>query len=318
MINQRQAKRGRRLVRRHAEGQRHGVRARRAAPGQPAHAQRCDCPSHRLSSARSIAEASDASEAPGWWGVLENRTDRLEFAVRAGDPPPARMLESTGFGMTWSLAVRGRPVGDRRAARPSDPLAWRRRRAGRRHAPEDRRAGAGAARGGRPRTRRAPARAAGLPWQPLAAGRPACGRRGQRPDAGRDVRQPVQALLAQLRRHRARRPPYPGGAQRARLCHRHAARHRRPYPQPAADGALWRRDRLHRGRAAGRRCGSARHGDGRGAAGGLYPDLPSACLAMQQGGLARTPDPKARQSFDRDYRVFLEMHRQRRELDALQ
>ena len=54
------------------------------------------------------------------------------------------------------------------------------------------------------------------------------------------------------------------------------------------------------------------------AAAGLYPDLPSACLAMQQGGLARTPDPKARQSFDRDYRVFLEMHRQRRELDALQ
>ena len=27
------------------------------------------------------------------------------------------------------------------------------------------------------------------------------------------------------------------------------------------------------------------------AAAGLYPDLPAACLAMQQGGLARTPDP---------------------------
>ena len=39
-----------------------------------------------------------------------------------------------------ALAVRGRPVGDRRAARSSDPLAWRRRRAGRRHARQDRRA----------------------------------------------------------------------------------------------------------------------------------------------------------------------------------
>ncbi len=53
------------------------------------------------------------------------------------------------------------------------------------------------------------------------------------------------------------------------------------------------------------------------AAGGLYPDLGSACLAMQQGGTARTPDTDAHQRFDRDYRVFLEMHRQRRELDAM-
>ena len=42
-------------------------------------------------------------------------------------------------GAAGALAVRGRPVGDRRAARPSDPLARRRRRAGRRHARQDRR-----------------------------------------------------------------------------------------------------------------------------------------------------------------------------------
>ena len=54
------------------------------------------------------------------------------------------------------------------------------------------------------------------------------------------------------------------------------------------------------------------------AAAGLYPDLPSACLAMQQGGAGADARPEGpRERFDRDYRVFLEMHRQRRELDAL-
>jgi FGGY-family pentulose kinase/HAD superfamily hydrolase (TIGR01509 family) len=53
------------------------------------------------------------------------------------------------------------------------------------------------------------------------------------------------------------------------------------------------------------------------AAGGLYPDLNAACLAMQQGGTARAPDTGARQRFDRDYRIFLEMHRQRQALDAI-
>ena len=53
-------------------------------------------------------------------------------------------------------------------------------------------------------------------------------------------------------------------------------------------------------------------------AGGLYPDLNSACLAMQQGGAARRPDTKAHERFDRDYRIFLEMHRQRRTLDAME
>ena len=52
-------------------------------------------------------------------------------------------------------------------------------------------------------------------------------------------------------------------------------------------------------------------------AGGLYPDTASACAAMQQGGVARRPNPAARERFDRDYRVFLEMHRQRRALDAI-
>jgi FGGY-family pentulose kinase/HAD superfamily hydrolase (TIGR01509 family) len=52
-------------------------------------------------------------------------------------------------------------------------------------------------------------------------------------------------------------------------------------------------------------------------AGGIYPDLASACAAMQQGGVARMPNPAARARFDRDYRIFLEMHRQRRVLDAM-
>jgi FGGY-family pentulose kinase len=52
-------------------------------------------------------------------------------------------------------------------------------------------------------------------------------------------------------------------------------------------------------------------------AAGLYPDLPAACVAMRQVGRARKPNPAARSRFDRDYHVFLEMHRQRRALDAL-
>ncbi len=53
-------------------------------------------------------------------------------------------------------------------------------------------------------------------------------------------------------------------------------------------------------------------------AAGLYPDLAGACAAMHQGGIARQPNPQARARFDRDYRVFLEMHRQRRELVAIE
>jgi len=38
---------------------------------------------------------------------------------------------------------------------------------------------------------------------------------------------------------------------------------------------------------------------------------------MRQTGRERRPDPTARSAYDRDYRVFLEMHRQSRALDAL-
>lgn len=53
------------------------------------------------------------------------------------------------------------------------------------------------------------------------------------------------------------------------------------------------------------------------AAAGLYPGLPAACAAMYQGGTERRPNPAARERFDRDYRVFLAMHEQRRALDDL-
>lgn len=52
-------------------------------------------------------------------------------------------------------------------------------------------------------------------------------------------------------------------------------------------------------------------------AAGLYPDLNTACVRMSRSGRQRVPDPVARPRFDRDYRVFLEMHRQRRALDAI-
>ena len=53
-------------------------------------------------------------------------------------------------------------------------------------------------------------------------------------------------------------------------------------------------------------------------AAGLYPTLDQACLAMQQGGTSRAPDPAARAQFDRDYRIFLEMIRQRQLIDRLE
>ncbi|CDX34099.1 FGGY carbohydrate kinase domain-containing protein [Mesorhizobium sp. SOD10] len=52
-------------------------------------------------------------------------------------------------------------------------------------------------------------------------------------------------------------------------------------------------------------------------AAGLYPDLNVACVAMQQGGRTRAPNREAGARFDRDYRIFLEMHRQRQALDAI-
>jgi ribulose kinase len=53
------------------------------------------------------------------------------------------------------------------------------------------------------------------------------------------------------------------------------------------------------------------------AASGLYPSLAEACAGMHRGGTERKPDPAARARFDRDYRVFLAMHEQRRELDKI-
>jgi ribulose kinase len=52
-------------------------------------------------------------------------------------------------------------------------------------------------------------------------------------------------------------------------------------------------------------------------AAGFYPSLVEAAGGMQQGGRERRPNPAARARFDRDYAVFLRMHAQRRELDAL-
>ncbi len=49
----------------------------------------------------------------------------------------------------------------------------------------------------------------------------------------------------------------------------------------------------------------------------LYPSLTDAAIAMQQGGRERAPDWQARPRFDADYRIFLEMHAQRRALDRI-
>jgi FGGY-family pentulose kinase len=51
-------------------------------------------------------------------------------------------------------------------------------------------------------------------------------------------------------------------------------------------------------------------------AAGLFPSLADAATAMQQGGHARAPDRAARERFDRDYRIFLQMHEHRRQLDT--
>ena len=52
-------------------------------------------------------------------------------------------------------------------------------------------------------------------------------------------------------------------------------------------------------------------------AAGLHPTIEAACTAMQQGGRECLPDSRVRGDFDTDYRVFLEMHRQRATLDDL-
>ena len=52
-------------------------------------------------------------------------------------------------------------------------------------------------------------------------------------------------------------------------------------------------------------------------AAGLYPSLDAACVEMQQGGRSRVPDAAARPQFEKDYRIFLEMLRQRQAIDAM-
>ncbi|MFD2647034.1 FGGY-family carbohydrate kinase [Devosia albogilva] len=52
-------------------------------------------------------------------------------------------------------------------------------------------------------------------------------------------------------------------------------------------------------------------------AAGQYPSLDAACTAMQQGGRERAPDPALRAAYDKDYRIFLEMLRQRQAIDAM-
>ncbi|HVW54198.1 MAG TPA: FGGY-family carbohydrate kinase [Rhizobiaceae bacterium] len=53
-------------------------------------------------------------------------------------------------------------------------------------------------------------------------------------------------------------------------------------------------------------------------AAGLYPDLASAAAGMGQRGRELRPDPQKRPAFDRDYRIFLEMQRQRQALDRME
>ena len=53
------------------------------------------------------------------------------------------------------------------------------------------------------------------------------------------------------------------------------------------------------------------------AAAGLYPSLVRHARHAAAGPRGACPDPEARARFDRDYRIFLEMHRQRRALEAM-
>lgn len=52
-------------------------------------------------------------------------------------------------------------------------------------------------------------------------------------------------------------------------------------------------------------------------AAGWHADLASSALAMHQGETSRRPNPKAMDQFDRDYKIFLKMHEQRRILDQI-
>jgi ribulose kinase len=53
-------------------------------------------------------------------------------------------------------------------------------------------------------------------------------------------------------------------------------------------------------------------------AAGIFGGLSEAASAMHQGDRERRPDPAAHPQFDRDYRIFREMLRQRQALDAVE
>ena len=53
------------------------------------------------------------------------------------------------------------------------------------------------------------------------------------------------------------------------------------------------------------------------AAAGIFRSVQEAAASMRQPTRRRLPRPEARARFDRDYLIFLEMHRQRRMLDAM-
>jgi FGGY-family pentulose kinase len=48
-----------------------------------------------------------------------------------------------------------------------------------------------------------------------------------------------------------------------------------------------------------------------------HPTLSAACAAMRQASNERRPNPSSRPRFDRDYEVFLAMHRHRKELETI-
>ncbi len=52
-------------------------------------------------------------------------------------------------------------------------------------------------------------------------------------------------------------------------------------------------------------------------AAGHYPSLEAAAVAMHRDGRERAPDPATRDRYDRDYRIFQEMHGHRRAIDAI-
>jgi len=52
-------------------------------------------------------------------------------------------------------------------------------------------------------------------------------------------------------------------------------------------------------------------------AAGLFASLEEACLAMRAPTLERHPDARRKSGYDRDYRIFLEMQRHRRVLEAM-